>query len=328
MSQKGQTTPNLIEGLPVTSLTLLILLLIPCVVLLLLLNCLFLGYKLFIKSKKKRKRQEDSEDTLSHSILSTRQRITRLSEAQPFPHQDGRRPYVSLSEPILARPMSSSRTSSKIRAGVDPRIRFIRPDGATGPGSGYLRAPSTILATSSAAGSTVRADVPLKTRMYSKSSKIDWCRSAPSLAQSSDSEVERPNRAPPNSPAANHPLSTVTPGVGSMRRSSTLELQNELNVSVNQLFDKVEFESEYSCRVPPETSCPDLSNIGPGLDSDFGASAGISLRILSADSDGLKNGVWASALEWDYYDPCYVRQNNIPKQKHQRPAIHTKQYWV
>lgn len=54
----------------------------------------------------------------------------------------------------------------------------------------------------------------------------------------------------------------------------------------------------------------------------------MSLRILSADSDGLSNGVLSSALEWDYYDPCYVKQNNVPKHKHHRPAVHTKQYWV
>lgn len=55
---------------------------------------------------------------------------------------------------------------------------------------------------------------------------------------------------------------------------------------------------------------------------------GVSLRILSADSDGLSNGVLSSGLEWDYYDPCYVKQNQVPKHKHPRPAVHTKQYWV
>lgn len=56
--------------------------------------------------------------------------------------------------------------------------------------------------------------------------------------------------------------------------------------------------------------------------------SGVSLRILSADSDALSNGAASSALEWDYYDPCYVKQNNVPKHKHHRPAVHTKQYWV
>lgn len=56
--------------------------------------------------------------------------------------------------------------------------------------------------------------------------------------------------------------------------------------------------------------------------------SGVSLRILSADSDGLSNGVLSSALEWDYYDPCYVKQNQVPKHKHPRTAVHNKQYWV
>lgn len=56
--------------------------------------------------------------------------------------------------------------------------------------------------------------------------------------------------------------------------------------------------------------------------------SGVSLRILSADSDALSNGAVSSALEWDYYDPCYVKQNNVPKHKHHRHAVHTIQYWV
>lgn len=56
--------------------------------------------------------------------------------------------------------------------------------------------------------------------------------------------------------------------------------------------------------------------------------SGVSLRILSADSDGLSNGVLSSAMEWDYYDPCYVKQNHVPKHEHRRSAAHAKQYWV
>uniref|UniRef100_A0A667ZUI9 Huluwa n=1 Tax=Myripristis murdjan TaxID=586833 RepID=A0A667ZUI9_9TELE len=272
MSQVRLTTPppNLNEGYSLTSLTLLVLLLIPCVVTLLLLNCLFLGYKLLIASKRNAKTREDAEEML---LQSTHHRVTRLSDL-PFA-SDGRRPYVSLSEPILPHPVTSSRASSKDRAAVDQRIRFLRPDGATGIGSGSLRAPT------------------------------DWCRSAPVSPLSSDSETA--NVVPPNSPTANEPLSKVS--------------------VAEHHFDKMDLECEYA-HVPPETTCLNTSTVGPGLDSDFGASAGVSLRILSADSDGLSNGVLASALEWDYYDPCYVRQNNVPKHKHLRPAIHTKQYWV
>ncbi|XP_044030028.1 protein huluwa isoform X2 [Siniperca chuatsi] len=311
MSQISQTTPSdLTGGYPVTNLTLVVLLLIPCVVILLLLNCLFLGYKLLILSKKNnRQKREETEEML---LQSTLQRVRRVSDVAFSPLQDGRRAYMSLSEPVLPHPVTSSRASSRERAGVDHRIRLLRPDGATGSGS--LRAPSTIRVTSSASGSTPR-------RTYSIS-KAGWCKSAPVLPQSSDSEAEtRVNLVPPNSP-------TETEHVGYIHRSSTYDMLTDVNPGVAvHVFDKVDLECEYT-NPPSETSCLNTSAVGPGLDSDFGASAGVSLRILSADSDGLSNGVLASALEWDYYDPCYVKQNNVPKHKHHRPVMHTKQYWV
>ncbi len=55
---------------------------------------------------------------------------------------------------------------------------------------------------------------------------------------------------------------------------------------------------------------------------------GVSLRILSMDSDGFQGSAWASAMEWDYYDPSYVTQNHIPKHRPHAPSITTKQYWV
>ncbi|KAM4634071.1 protein huluwa [Polymixia lowei] len=326
MSQVAVTPSNLNlnEGYPITNLTLLVLSLIPCMVVLLLLNCLFLGYKLLIISRKKRKKREDTEEMLLHSTLSTRHRVTRVVDVPFFPNHDGRRPYMSMSEPILQQPVTSSRTSE-----VDQRTRFPRPDGATGTGSGSLRAPSTILATSTS-GCTSRVDLPRSSRMYNKTG---WCRSAPLLPQSSDSEVDtRANRVPNNSPVGDDPLSRqMALHVDPVRRSSRppFELLTDVNhAAAHDVFDKIELECEYvSCNLP-ETSCLNASTAGPGLDSDFGASAGVSLRILSADSDGLSTGVLASALEWDYYDPCYVRQNNIPAHKHPRPAVHTKQYWV
>ncbi|XP_054469086.1 protein huluwa [Anoplopoma fimbria] len=315
MSQISQTTASgLTEGHPVTNLTLVVLLLIPFVVILLLLNCLFLGYKFFILSEKKSRRsREDAEELLLHSTL---QRVRRASDLA-FPSlQAGRRAYMSLSEPILPHPVTSSRASSRERAGVDPRIRLLMPDGATGSGS--MRAPSTIRATSSTAGLDLRSC----SREYS-SSKARWCKSAPVLAQSTDSDAEtRVHLVPPNSPTQE------TEYVGHLRRSSTYEMLTDVNPGVAVLvFDKVDMECEFTDQ-PSEASCLNTSAVGPGLDSDFGASAGVSLRILSADSDGLSNGVLSSALEWDYYDPCYVKQNHLPKHKHHRPAVHTKQYWV
>nr|XP_046231626.1 protein huluwa isoform X2 [Scatophagus argus] len=314
MSQIGQpTSSNLTEGHPVTNLTLVVLLLIPCVVILLLLNCLFLGYKLLILSKNRHKR-EDTEEML---LQSTLHRVRRVSDVAFPPLQDGRRAYMSLSEPVLPHPVTSSRASSRERAGVDHRFRLLRPDGATGSGS--LRAPSTIRAASSAAGFTPRLDQASGSRTYSVS-KGGWCKSAPVLPQSSDSEAEtRVNLVPPNSPVQ-------TEHVGLIRRSSTYEMLTDVVPGV-AAFDKADVVCEYTSP-PSEASCLNTSAVGPGLDSDFGASAGVSLRILSADSDGLSNGVLASALEWDYYDPCYVKQNNVPKHKHHRPAVHAKQYWV
>lgn len=188
-----RTLTDVTEAYPVTNLTLVVLLLIPCVVILLLLNCLFLVYKILILSKKnKRRKREDTEELLLRSTLP---RI-RVSDVA-FPQlQDGA--YVSLSEPILTHPVTSSRASTRERVGVNHRIRHPRPDGATGSGS--LRAPSTIRAASSAAGFTPRLDAASGSRTYS-TGKAGWCRSAPVLLQSSDSEAEtRVNLVPPNSP--------------------------------------------------------------------------------------------------------------------------------
>ncbi|TKS84704.1 hypothetical protein D9C73_018528 [Collichthys lucidus] len=197
MSQISQSTPSdASDGYPVTNLTLVVLLLIPCVVILLLLNCLFLGYKLLILSKtNNRRKREDTEEMLLQSNL---QNVRRVSDVAFHTLQDGRRAYMSLSEPILPHPVTSSRASSRERAGVDHRFRLLRPDGATGSGS--LRAPSTIRATSPAAGFIPRLDLPSGSRTYSIS-KAGWCKSAPVLPQSSDSEAEtRVNLVPPNSP--------------------------------------------------------------------------------------------------------------------------------
>ncbi|XP_074546814.1 protein huluwa isoform X2 [Halichoeres trimaculatus] len=310
MSQISQSTaPDVTEGYPVTNLTLVVLLLIPCVVILLLLNCLFLGYKFLILSKRNGRQREDKEELL-----------LRVPESVFTPRQDGRRAYMSLSEPVLSHPVTSSRASSRERASrLDQRMRLLRPDGATGSGS--LRAPSTIRATSSAAGFSPRLDPTSGSRIYSVR-KAGWCKSAPVLVQSSDSEAEtRVNLVPPNSP-------TETEHGGQVGRVGVYDVLTAVSPGVAvHVFDKVEMECEY-INPPSEASCLNTSAVGPGLDSDFGASAGVSLRILSADSDGLSNGVLSSALEWDYYDPCYVKQNHLPKHKHHRPLMHTKQYWV
>lgn len=198
MSTVKQVTPKeLAEGYPVTNLTLVVLLLIPCVVILLLLNCLFLGYKLLILSKRRAGRSEPgaAEEMLLRSNL---QRLGRLTDEDLVPLQEPRRAYMSLSEPVLSHPVTSSRASSRERVGLDPRFRLLRPDGATGSGS--LRAPSSIRAASSAACFSPRAGLASCSRTHS-TSKAARCRGGPAFHSSTDSEAEvRLNLVPPNSP--------------------------------------------------------------------------------------------------------------------------------
>uniref|UniRef100_A0A3B4E6W6 Protein huluwa-like n=1 Tax=Pygocentrus nattereri TaxID=42514 RepID=A0A3B4E6W6_PYGNA len=175
--------------------------------------------------------------------------------------------------------------TSSLASSAERRVRLLRPTGATHAGS-WRRGSAPVL-----------------------------------LLQSSESEAERGNVVPPNSP---EPLRVSVP-VRMMRRSSTMELEL---ISL----DKVHVEGEIISSIPQEASCfvasTSFSAAGPGLDSDFGASAGVSLRILSADSDGFPGATWASGLEWDYYDPSYVTQNHVPKHRHHAPPITIKQYWV
>ncbi|XP_066474039.1 protein huluwa-like [Tiliqua scincoides] len=69
---------------------------------------------------------------------------------------------------------------------------------------------------------------------------------------------------------------------------------------------------------------------GPGLDSNFGASAGISVRILSSDSEESPSAAQPhpqqlGQFEWDYYDPGYKQRTRLPQQL---PQICSKQYWL
>ncbi|XP_026989099.1 protein huluwa isoform X2 [Tachysurus fulvidraco] len=254
-SETAVPSPELRESLQVSSLTLLVLVLIPCVVLLLLLNCLLLGYKLLQFARGKRARYGSESVLLNSSTsLSTRQRIARFNDDASYgPVRKTK--YASVSEPMLAPPITSSLSSSaERRAACGQRCRseaLARPDGATYAGSGSLRVPSTLLG---ASGSRA------------------WRRSAPMILQSSDSEIECENVAPPNSPEQlvtqiRHGSLPVM-----MRRSSTVELEL---VSL----DKVHLEGELISSIPQETSCfiasTSTSAAGPGLDSDFGASAGV-----------------------------------------------------
>lgn len=153
------------ESLHVSSVTVLLLVLVPCVLLLLLLHCLLLGYKLLLCARTgacHKRARGDLESSLVRSSPCTRRRID----------------YVSVSEPVLA----------VAAACAGRRCGSVRPDGSTYPGSGSLHVPSTVLGVGGSCG---------------------WTRSAPVLLQSSDSENERVNVAPPNTPARHLPSNRV-----------------------------------------------------------------------------------------------------------------------
>ncbi|XP_019745519.1 protein huluwa isoform X2 [Hippocampus comes] len=244
MSHLGQNTPlssNLSEGYPVASLTLVVLLLIPAVVVLLLLNCLFLGYKLIVlfKARPRPQNREDAEEILLLESILQRARTT--PDAEGF---STRRPYMSLSEPVLSQPpITSSRASS---SGKEHGIWLPRP-----PGSGSLRVPSSIRA--------------------ARPSVVEWRHSAPVLLQSSESEADaRGNLVPPNSPTCVYKEAEREAGI---RRSSTYEMLTELSPGELHPLDQAHVECQYYIHPLSEVSCPNTSALSSGLDSDFGASA-------------------------------------------------------
>lgn len=62
--------------------------------------------------------------------------------------------------------------------------------------------------------------------------------------------------------------------MGHIRRLSTYEMLTDVNPGVVvHVFDKADMECEYTSP-PSEASGLNTSAVGPGLDSDFGASAG------------------------------------------------------
>ena len=196
------------DAFPVSTLTVLSLSLVPCVLVLLLLNCVLLACRLLSvsRAKRPRSRRQDSEEMLLHSCVSTRHRAARITQ-EPFLLLQSQGTSVSGGPVSLPGPVTSSRTSSsqeKAPTGV-PGLRFLRPDGATGTGSGSLTAPSTILADSAAHGCSSTGG-----RNAHKGRKVDRWRSARLPRQWSDSDADtRSDHAPPNSPQ-DHP-SKVTP---------------------------------------------------------------------------------------------------------------------
>ncbi|TFK09389.1 prickle-like protein 1 [Platysternon megacephalum] len=83
----------------------------------------------------------------------------------------------------------------------------------------------------------------------------------------------------------------------------------------------------------PLNSANFTASLGPGLDSDFGASAGISLRVVSSASEegaGMAGGCpqASGGLEWDYCDPSYKRRHARLCRPPKLPLTCSKQYWL
>ncbi|XP_066460960.1 protein huluwa-like [Eleutherodactylus coqui] len=136
--------------------------------------------------------------------------------------------------------------------------------------------------------------------------------------------------APPNTPVATETTpGMMTPKVKFCHKTSTQRKtpRTPFNPLGSILFDH---PSSIPTNDTPARFSGNGSYLGPGLDGDFGISAGISLHILSSDSDSGSQS-WASGMEWDYYEPCYMRKNRLRRENRQNqhlPVICSKQYWV
>ncbi|XP_041915213.1 protein huluwa isoform X4 [Alosa sapidissima] len=219
MDQPVSATPSVTANIP--GLTIVIILLVPCLLLVLLLNCLLLGHKLLLLAGGKTRVRTSSQCSL---LQSTRQRVSHFTDGPSFSYPNGRT-YGPVSRPILAMPVTSSLTSSQER--VAGCLRSTQPDGATCAGSGSLPVPSTLLAATSTTGSAARAGLPRRARAYF-SRPVEWRRFPLEPTQSSDSDVERANTVPPNSPAPRC--------CGPLRQSSTLEVHSDVELGfLNQV---------------------------------------------------------------------------------------------
>lgn len=191
MDQPVSATPPVTANIP--GLTIVVILLVPCLLLVLLLNCLLIGHKLLLLARGKTRVRTSSRCSL---LQSTCQRVSHFTDGPSFSYPNGRI-NGPVSRPTLVMPATSSLTSSQERV---PRcLRSTQPDGATCAGSGSLPVPSTFSAAMSATGSAARTGLPRQARAYF-SKPVEWRRIPLEPTHSSDSDTERVNVVPPNSP--------------------------------------------------------------------------------------------------------------------------------
>ncbi|XP_070792134.1 protein huluwa-like [Pituophis catenifer annectens] len=161
-------------------------------------------------------------------------------------------------------------------------------------------------------------------------------RGAPPTAGSSSNALDKhPALVPPNSLATSSGTGGVLERVFSSCHTSTQRKPRTCSrVAPGTHSSTGPFEFGSSIRPGDRRAHLNSANFtasqGPGLDSDFGASAGVSVRILSTDSEGSPNTPvvhrqQAEHFEWDYYDPSYKRKAQL---HHSLPPICSKQYWL
>ncbi|KAM9331058.1 protein huluwa-like [Gastrophryne carolinensis] len=302
------------------SLTLLIFILIPCVVLLFFLNCFLLFHRFPGLNFKKRGKRRGGSRGSNNNYPCVRSAQTAHVRAPPgCPHTSNKSSCDGCGASINQGLEATMALGESAHVSLDrhqwkleetPECPYLLRLPRVGPMRGSLSRSCVISQDSGRSWDEVEDDGG-GTRSYS--------------------DQETRHNAPPNTPAVAMAPGTVTPKVKFCRKTSTQRKRLQGLASITPLgslmFDNA---SSIPLEDTPTLFSRNSSLPGPGLDSDFGVSAGISLHILSSDSDSGSHS-WASGMEWDYYDPCYMRKNRLRKDGRQNqniPVICSKQYWV
>ncbi|KAM5193509.1 protein huluwa-like isoform 2-T2 [Mantella aurantiaca] len=302
------------------SLTLLVFILIPCVVLLFFLNCFLLFHRFPALSLKKRGKRRGGSRGNNPCVRAARCRLPpNCLKASNKSLCDGQCGSVSQG---LEATLALGECAHVSLEDAQSRERRHKLDET--PGLPYSVRPARM---AHMPASLTRSCGLFQERGRSWDEVEDDGGGTRSITEQETTH----NAAPPNTPAAAMATAMVTPKVKFCRKTSTQRKRLQGIASFTPLGSLL-FDNASS--IPPEVTPTCLfhnsSSTGPGLDSDFGVSAGVSLHILSSDSDSGSHS-WASGMEWDYYDPCYMRKNRLRKenrQNHNHPVICSKQYWV
>ncbi|XP_077136854.1 protein huluwa-like [Ranitomeya variabilis] len=316
----AQAAPSVEEKLILQpSLTLLVFILLPCVVFLFLLNCFLLFFRLPAQSLEKRGKRRGG---VSRGNKQSGHKRAELS----CPEKSTRDSYSGVVSQGLEATLALGESAHTPRDRLQSTREWCYKQNET-PVRPYCLCTPHAMSIPRGPSRTCPCPVAL-----SPNRGVSWNEvedGGGGITSYSDQETPQ-NAAPPNTPAAPQTAPPImTPKAKFCHKTSTQRktVGASLNPLGSMLFD-------HASRIPPDDTptrfSANSSFQGPGLDTDFGVSAGVSLHILSSDSDSCSQS-WASGMEWDYYDPCYMRKNRLRRetwQNHQLPVICSKQYWV